>query len=176
MVLKGTDIYKYEFRKAENYLAFQPQLFQQVAPTVYYRAKEKLFYRFICDQLVFAYDEKQTLSLNSCNIVIPHIEGLSMKYIMAILNSRVAQFYFKKRFNSVKVLRSHIEQIPIPFVDERKQKKIIAQIDQLLASSPNERVKIYDKIDREISKLYNLTAEEYSLVYLSVDEEKYLLS
>ena len=95
---------------------------------------------------------------------------------MAILNSRVAQFYFKKRFNSVKVLRSHIEQIPIPFVDERKQKKIIAQIDQLLASSPNERVKIYDKIDREISKLYNLTAEEYSLVYLSVDEEKYLLS
>ena len=57
-----------------------------------------------------------------------------------------------------------------------KQKKIIAQIDQLLASSPNERVKIYDKIDREISKLYNLTAEEYSLVYLSVDEEKYLLS
>lgn len=176
MVLKGTDIYKYEFRKAENYLAFQPQLFQQVAPTVHYRAKEKLFYRFICDQLVFAYDEKQTLSLNSCNIVIPHIEGLSMKYIMAILNSRVAQFYFKKRFNSVKVLRSHVEQIPIPFVNERKQKKIIAQIDQLLASSSNERVKIYDKIDREISKLYNLTAEEYSLVYSSVDEEKYLLS
>ena len=84
---------------------------------------------------------------------------------------RVAQFYFKKRFNSVKVLRSHVEQIPIPFVNERKQKKIIAQIDQLLASSSNERVKIYDKIDREISKLYNLTAEEYSLVYLSVDEE-----
>lgn len=176
MVLKGTDIYKYKFRKTENYLVFQPQLFQQVAPAAYYRAKEKLLYRFICDQLVFAYDDRQTLSLNSCNIVIPHIEGLSMKYIMAILNSRVAQFYFKKKFNSVKVLRSHIEQIPIPFVNKRKQNQMIAYIDQMFASSQDERGKIYDKMDREISKLYNLTAEEYSYVYLSVDEEKYLLS
>lgn len=176
MVLKGTDIYKYKFRKTENYLVFQPQLFQQVAPAVYYRAKEKLLYRFICDQLVFAYDDRQTLSLNSCNIVIPHIEGLSIKYIMAILNSRVAQFYFKKKFNSVKVLRSHIEQIPIPFVNKRKQNQMIAYIDQMLASSQDERGKIYDKMDREISKLYNLTAEEYSYVYSSVDEEKYLLS
>lgn len=176
MVLKGTDIYKYKFRKTENYLVFQPQLFQQVAPAAYYRAKEKLLYRFICDQLVFAYDDRQTLSLNSCNIVIPHIEGLSIKYIMAILNSRVAQFYFKKKFNSVKVLRSHIEQIPIPFVNKRKQNQMIAYIDQMLASSQDERGKIYDKMDREISKLYNLTAEEYSYVYLSVDEEKYLLS
>ena len=47
-----------------------------------------------------------------------------MKYIMAILNSRVAQFYFKKRFNSVKVLRSHIEQIPIPFVVKGNRKKL----------------------------------------------------
>lgn len=176
MVLKGTDIYKYKFRKTENYLVFQPQLFQQVAPAAYYRAKEKLLYRFICDQLVFAYDDRQTLSLNSCNIVIPHIEGLSIKYIMAILNSRVAQFYFKKKFNSVKVLRSHIEQIPIPFVNKRKQNQMIAYIDQMFASSQDERGKIYDKMDREISKLYNLTAEEYSYVYLSVDEEKYLLS
>ena len=143
MVLKGTDIYKYKFRKTENYLVFQPQLFQQVAPAAYYRAKEKLLYRFICDQLVFAYDDRQTLSLNSCNIVIPHIEGLSMKYIMAILNSRVAQFYFKKKFNSVKVLRSHIEQIPIPFVNKRKQNQMIAYIDQMFASSQDERGKIY---------------------------------
>ena len=53
---------------------------------------------------------------------------------------------------------------------------MIAYIDQMFASSQDERGKIYDKMDREISKLYNLTTEEYSYVYLSVDEEKYLLS
>ena len=76
----------------------------------------------------------------------------------------------------MKVLRSHIEQIPIPFVNKRKQNQMIAYIDQMFASSQDERGKIYDKMDREISKLYNLTTEEYSYVYSSVDEEKYLLS
>lgn len=113
MVLKGSDLRRYRFNSSSNYIVFQPESFQQAAPTEYYRAPEKLLYRFICDQLVFAYDDRQTLSLNSCNLVIPKIEGLSVKYILAILNSRIAQYYFRKTFHSVKVLRSHIEPMSL---------------------------------------------------------------
>ena len=94
-----------------------------------YRAKEKLLYRFICNQLVFAYDDKKTLSLNSCNIVIPKIEKLQAKYILAILNSRIAQFIFNKKFDSVKILRAHIESIPIPNASEKQQNEIIKIVD-----------------------------------------------
>ena len=41
-----------------------------------------------------------------------------MNYVLAILNSRIAQFIYKREFHSVKVLRSHIENIPIPLVDD----------------------------------------------------------
>ena len=111
MILKGSDIQKFRFTEGKRFIAYRPELFQQTAPTEYYRAPRKLLYRFISDQLVFAYDDRQTLSLNSCNVVIPEIEGLEMKYVLAVLNSRVAQFYFEKSFQSVKVLRSHIEHI-----------------------------------------------------------------
>ena len=96
-IIKGTDISKYHINSHSGYLAFQPELFQQTAPEALYRAPEKLLYRFINKQLIFAYDNTGLLSLNSCNILIPQIEGLSIKYVLAILNSSVAQFFFEKK-------------------------------------------------------------------------------
>ena len=47
MVLKGADILKYHINTTTNYITFEPESFQQVAPTEIYRAQEKLLYRFI---------------------------------------------------------------------------------------------------------------------------------
>lgn len=174
MVLKGSDLCKYRFNPTTNYIVFKPESFQQIAPTEYYRAPEKLLYRFICSQLVFAYDNQQTLSLNSCNLVIPQIEGLSVKYILAILNSRMAQYYFKKTFHSVKVLRSHIEQIPIPNVDKERQEDILIDVEELLA--PTEDVNaVYDRLDKKISVLYDLSDREYQTIMESMSNENMFL-
>ncbi len=177
IILKGSDICKYKPKEITNYIEFVPEAFQQVAPKEYYRAPEKLLYRFICNQLVFSYDNKQTLSLNSCNIVIPQIEGLSVKYILAILNSRIAQFYFKKTFNSVKVLRSHIEQIPIPFIKKEQQQEFISYIDTLIATHLEENLaSIYDELDQRIADLYNLDRTEYEVIKESMQGENLFLS
>lgn len=176
LVLKGSDIYKYKFVPSDNYLAFKPELFQQVAPVEYYRAEEKLFYRFICNQLVFAYDNSQTLSLNSCNILIPRIENLSIKYIMAVLNSRIAQFYFKNKFNSLKVLRSHIEQIPIPLPSEIAQQNIVSTVDLILdCNAWEEYLNLYNLLESQIVKLYNLSSVEADLVANYCTSKQYLL-
>lgn len=177
MVLKGADICKYHINPTNNYIVFKPESFQQIAPTEMYRAEEKLLYRFICNQLVFAYDDKQTLSLNSCNIVIPKIEGIKIKYILAILNSRVAQFIYKKQFNSVKVLRSHIENIPIPFVSERKQDEIIAMTEKLIDGCDLEEATAkYELLDDKVSELYGLDNTEKGVISEAVDgENKFLV-
>ena len=89
-------------------------------------------YRFISNQLVVAYDDRQMLSLNSCNIVIPKIDGMQIKYILAILNSSVSQFVYQKEFHSIKVLRAHMEHIPIPRVGKAIQNEIIAMTEPLI--------------------------------------------
>lgn len=176
VILKGADICKYRMKETDNYIEFKPEKFQQIAPVAYYRAPEKLLYRFISSQLVFAYDDKQTLSLNSCNIVIPDIQGLDMKYILAVLNSRVAQFIYKKKYKSVKVLRSHIEQIPIPEISSEQQKKIIDTVNCLLVELPEtETIQLYEKLDDMIRKLYGLSDREYRLLKESVDDENKFL-
>ncbi|MBQ0052397.1 MAG: N-6 DNA methylase [Treponema sp.] len=176
MILKGSDILKYRAKPSSNFINFEPEKFQQVAPTKLYRAREKLLYRFISSQLVFAYDDKQTLSLNSCNILIPKIDGMNIKYIMAILNSRVAQFLFKKEFNSIKVLRAHIESIPIPVVSSEIQEEIIKSVNLLVSENASASIDLlYDKLDEKICRLFCLTSEEQDIIKNAVDcENKFL--
>ena len=170
-ILKGSDITKYKIKKVENYIDFEPDKFQQVATVEFYRAKEKLFYKFISNKLIFAYDNNQKLSLNSCNILIPTFKDLDIKYIMAVLNSSVAQFVFQKQFNSIKVLRSHIESIPIPVCEDCFQQKIIAYVDELLKTTDENKYKnLCDQIDLFVAKLYNLSMDDYRLITTVLNE------
>lgn len=153
IIIKGTDIEKFKIKDAQNYIAFTQNTFQQCAPLSLFRAKEKLLYKFISKKLVFAYDDKKRLTLNSCNILIPEIEGLNVKYILGILNSSVVQFYFEKKFNSLKVLRSHLEQIPIPYVDYSHQKPVIDIVNKILSHKSESKELLMD-LNEQCNILY----------------------
>lgn len=153
-VISGKDVEKYTINEVGRYINYVPAELQQVASEDVYRAKEKLVYRFIGDTLRFAYDESGCLTLNSCNIVIPHIEGLDMRYIMAVLNSSVAEFIYTKKFRSMKLLRGHIEAIPIPVADKEQQNKIINMIEQLkqIKNSTIDSLEGFESLRKDIDK------------------------
>ena len=174
VVLKGSDIQRYGMTSSGNYIRFAPESFQQVAPVEMYRAKEKLLYRFICEVPVFTYDDQQTLSLNSCNIVIPDIDGLEMKYILAILNSSVAAYFISKKFNSVKLLRSHIEQMPIPVVSMDVQTSIIKKVDRIMNSSENISG-LYEDLDSDIMQLFGLSGAHRDIIKKSLCKKNLFL-
>ena len=176
LILKGSDIRKFRFKVPERYIRFRPELFQQTAPVSCYRAKEKLLYRFICSQPVFAYDDGQTLSLNSCNLLIPTFDSLRIKYVMSVLNSGISRFYFRKKFHSVKVLRSHIEQIPIPAVSPEEQDRIIVLAEELMKEGTDKKTvrDLYDEIDSVLSEFYGLSREELDYIRSQNGDDPYL--
>ena len=181
-VITGAGVYRYRYGEPERFIASDISLYQQAAPERIYRAPEKLIYRFINRQLVFAYDDGRHLTLNSCNVLIPHVQGLDMKYIMAVLNSRIAQYIYEKRYNAVKVLRSHIESLPIPAADEKTQRDIISKVDELILAGTNayvtdqiEQFRVYDEIDDIVRHLYSVTDEEYEFIKRALSGSKYML-
>lgn len=176
VVLKGSDIFRYGIRETKHYLKFQSERFQQTAPEVYYRAEEKLLYRFIGGQLIFAYDDRQRISLNSCNLVIPHRKDMDMRYIMAVLNSRMAQFVFNRKFRSVKVLRQHVEQIPIPMISWKKQQQLVHLAKELeVCKITGKRLVLYNQVDRQIAKLFGLKEEEYGRIVQQTNQKSLFL-
>ena len=163
-VLKGCDVFRFRTAPAGQYLTFCPENFQQTAPEEKYRAPEKLLYRFICSEPVFAYDADGRLSLNSCNLVIPHLDGIKIKYILAVFNSSVVRFLYQKNFRSVKLLRSHIESFPIPEAEETVQDDIIDVVEPLIRGDACDLLETYRILDEKIFDLYQLTKEERTLI------------
>ncbi|WP_034446873.1 TaqI-like C-terminal specificity domain-containing protein [Butyrivibrio sp. AE2032] len=181
-ILKGKDIEKYCIRQATNFVQFKPGSFQQCAPTQMYRAGEKLFYRFIADEPIVALDSNQTLSLNSANIIIPHVEGYSTAYIMALLNSKVLSFYYKKSFRNMKVLRSYLEDLPLAECEPNIRKEIeelALSISRMAAEQKafsnngyaataqvSDFEEIQLRLESKIAGLYGLTKEEIRMTSL----------
>jgi hypothetical protein len=140
LIYKGRDIGRYHFNKAGSYIKFIPDRFQQAAPEWKYRAAGKIVYRFISRNLICAYDDVGRLTLNSANLFIPHAGNYPAKAILALFNSLLYQFIFHKKFHSIKVLRTHLEQLPLPLWDDVVVGRLVLMADGILSrrGSPEE--------------------------------------
>jgi hypothetical protein len=162
-VYKGKDIQKFYLKKPSNYIRFTPDKFQQVAPTEKYRAKEKLIYKFISKNLVFAHDNQQRITLNSANIVIPKIPDYPIKVIAALFNSSLYQFIFQKKYSSIKVLRSHIEYLPLPLWNRAIFSNIQKMTDDIIDNQLTIQV-----LDNYIMDNFSLSREERKCINESI--------
>lgn len=154
-VFRGADIQKFSVSEPKFFLSFEPKNFQQVAPERFFRSPEKLIYRFISKSLTFAYDDKQRLTLNSANILIPRIPNMSLKVALGYLNSSLFQYLFKKQFATHKVLRGDLEKLPFPILNDSKHNEIEQMIEQILHGDSK-----YGELDTLIFSTFNLSNSE----------------
>lgn len=122
-IYTGREIERYRLKCAKNYIVYDPKNLQQTAKEEIYRADEKLVYKFISDRLVFAYDDSGALFLNSANILIPKIPGMSVKTVMAFLNSELYSYFYRKLFGEVKVLKGNLINLPFARIDSSLNEK-----------------------------------------------------
>ena len=158
-IYKGKDVKRFILDTPSFYIQFQPQKLQQVAPEERYRAKEKLIYKFISKNLIFAYDDCKKLTLNSANILIPEIPNYPIKVIVALFNSSLYQFMFQKQFSSIKVLRSHIETLPLPLWNKSVFFKIIKLVDKTIQDQ-----EYFQELDDYIMNQFPLSQTERTYI------------
>ncbi|MGN1458356.1 MAG: TaqI-like C-terminal specificity domain-containing protein [Acutalibacteraceae bacterium] len=154
-IYTGKEIMPYLLKEAKKYILYDRSQLQQVAKEEYYRAEEKLVYKFISNKLTFAYDNKKRLFLNSANILIPNIPGMSIKTVMAFLNSELYQFLYIKMFGEVKILKGNLMEMPFPEISP-EQDFIISDIVDDVLSGKN---RIND-LQQQIYYIFNIKEKE----------------
>ena len=158
-IFTGKEVRKLKLDNPKYFIKFNKESFHQASKECNYRVKEKLIYKFISSDLVFAYDDSQSFTLNSANILIPNIENYSVKLVGAILNSSVCNFIFKKKFNTFKVLKRHIESLPIVKLSLQQIEELKSIIDNYLNDACT-----FDAINDYILDVYSFTEEERELL------------
>ena len=90
------------------------------------------------------------------------------KYIMAILNSKVIDWYFRKTSTNNHVNIYELEQLPIPKANREQEDLIMSLIDRIVTkkqNNPNSDISSLEKeIDKLVYQLYNLTPEEIAII------------
>lgn len=152
-IYTGKEISPYLLKPVKNYLLYDRKQLQQVAKEEYYRASEKLVYKFISKKLVFAYDDSKSLFLNSANILIPQIPGMSIKTVLGFLNSELFQYYYQQAFGEIKILKGNLVQIPFPEIDANTNHAIECLVDDILSGKED----AHAQLQLEIYKCYHFT-------------------
>ena len=159
-IFTGKDISKYGLKRASRYIKYDRADFQQCAKEELYRAKEKLVYKFVSNRLCFTYDDKQRLFLNSANILIPEVDGMSVKTVLAFLNSALFNFLYTKRFNDLKILKGNLSALPFPKITAEQDKELTALVDRALKGDKEAS----KEIDELIFSLFELDEKEIEMI------------
>ena len=85
---------------------------------------------------------------------------MSIKSVLAFLNSELFNFLYVKRFNDLKILKGNLSALPFPKIDVETDKKLSALVDEALQGN----AKAPKEIDNLIFSLYQLEREEIGLI------------
>lgn len=108
--------------------------------------------------------------LNSANILIPHVDGMSVKTVMAFLNSEVMQYYYSSLFGDVKVLKSNLLELPFPLMTKSLDNKIVKLVDKVVSGD----FSAIQRIQNIIYNVYGLTPSQRRYIHSSNMRNKLL--
>ncbi len=183
-ILDGRDIGRYQNNyhlKAENrYLWYGSHLHRPREERLFL-AEEKLLLQRRSPNMVATIDDEQFYALNTLYILLPleNKEQVNLKYILALLNSSLMNWVYKKMWLGWQVTIPALDILPIKTVDEGIQKKLGAQVDRVLnlykqlndPAFADEKEAIQreidttdTQIDEKVFVLYGLTEEEKEIV------------
>jgi len=147
-------------RKPGNYKWFEIQ-----DETAYYIefGKPKIIWGELSDKPKFTFDNSGYYLGNTAFMMT----GRSVKFILSILNSKVAEWYFNQISTSSGMgtnrwLKYKIEQLPIPTASPKDEQQIETLVDKILAGKKSgQDTFVWEaKVDALVMRLYGLSEEE----------------
>lgn len=122
-LIRGRDIQSGLISEPTSFLHQGLENLQQKAPEKLYRSPCKVVYRFISPYPNAALDRRGRLLLNSANALVLPRER-EMELLVLLMNSRLYRYLFKRKYSVMKILRSHLEELPFPQLRETEWKQL----------------------------------------------------
>ena len=169
--LIGQDMKKYSINWSNTYLDMSHKEYYRLSP---FFSKEMIYLRRVdvCLEATIG-DIVYGFNKNVYGIKINEQKGYNKKFILALLNSKALDYYYRKKFSTKKEdvfpeIQTYLyEQLPIPDVTFAQQKTIIDLVDIILTKKqkPQADTSVEENaIDKLVYELYHLTDKEISLI------------
>jgi hypothetical protein len=172
-LLRGKDINKYvNLWNGKRWIKYGNNL---AAPRKQktFDAKEKIVIRQTGDKLIAAIDNLQFICMNNLHIItlLPKSK-IKLKYLLALLNSKLFDFYHQclnpeKGEALAEIKKENVGKLPVKIISMKEQNKFVKLVDEVLelksTNSQSDTKILEDKIDEMVFEIYNLSQKETEL-------------
>ncbi len=178
-MLKGKDVSRYGSKFCNRWLWYKPKLMMEkkgAGPRkLELFLRPKILIKDVAVQIEATFDENKYLTTDTLTILYD-VGEYQFKFILAILNSRFINYWFKMNFPAgLHIKINQLKNIPVPKLKDLNQKPFIQLVDQILSitkeddylDNPDKQAKVKrleKEIDQLVYKLYDLTSEEIKIV------------
>jgi hypothetical protein len=163
----------FERNKEETGIRYEWYALQRCAASYYleFEKSEKVIWGLTADKWAFAYDDKQHYLPSNGYILTS--KKISIKYLLALLNSKVLKYYFgfigvMTAGGAYTLKHATIQQLPIPLVDKDRQKPIISLVTQILTvkkkNPASDTADLERGVDELVYGLYGLSEGEIRVI------------
>jgi type I restriction-modification system DNA methylase subunit len=163
-ILRGKDIGRYKIKPVQKYLLKNSKWDNFVK----IRATPKIIVQNLAYRIVATYD-KQHMVLDTVNTVILNNNDFDLKYILAILNSQLMNFYFRYVISNKAALNIHLDEVylgELPIRKNQKYQKELVKLVNLALKSNGKDKEILQKIDDTVYKIYGISKKDQQKISL----------
>ena len=145
----------YKEALSKNHTGKERIVFQEIANMgLQYRVKGTILKNVICG--------------DSCNLLFSKDSQYDNKFILAVLNSKVVNYYFKFYNQTNHVPIGEVRKIPFPDSNVAQRNKLVCIVNEIFSikqtSSNANTLSLENEIDRLVYHLYGLTYDEVLIV------------
>lgn len=116
-LLEAPEIFRYGFAWSGNFIRYDREALHRPRKEETFLS-EKILIQRVSSKLVCAYDNEKYYTFNSINNLVLINNSYSLKYILCLLNSKLINYYYKKRFSldanfTITVTKENLDVLPI---------------------------------------------------------------
>jgi adenine-specific DNA-methyltransferase len=174
-LLEAPEIFRYGFNWSGNYINYDKEALHRPRKEETFLSKKILCQR-VSPTLVCCIDNEQYYTFNSINNLVLIDNSYSLEQILAFLNSKLLNYYYKKMFSmgaefTITVTKENLSVLPIKNIsndDKENLEILVKKISALKKINPNENTSALEsEIDAAIFKIYDLTKHEIEMIEIS---------
>lgn len=184
----GKQVGRYQPLKGGLFVYYNPDVLDAPRRREIFESPEKIVVQEIRNitlprRIVATYDTQQFFCLQSTNVI--NLRDVSrghidLRFLLGILNSRPANFYFRQRFpGNNHIASNQLAQIPVPDASPELHQAIVETVQLLLdlhcklthRLAPHETVQLNrqidtadERVDQLVYELYGLSKDEVAVV------------
>ncbi|MCK4813602.1 MAG: Eco57I restriction-modification methylase domain-containing protein, partial [Candidatus Marinimicrobia bacterium] len=119
-------------------------------------------------RIVACYDDKFYYNLYTLHNIQSQKPDIDNKYLLAILNSKMMNFYFSSNFKDIHIKPRYLSLLPIKIATKKEQKPLIKLVDKIIvlkeSNSSVDITYLENGIDQLVYELYGLSEKEVKIV------------